>query len=172
MDENSNTVLSLYDRLTSPAGLTQLVVILLTVLMALAFAQALRSYRKRRATQQPEPARWQVRVFHATEVVSPIILAIVFLLVARGVLKFFGIDTQMLDTALRLTSTLLLVRLGFHLLRQALGSESWVRAWETRLSIIVWLLIGFEQVGWSTPRSAGSTRSTSSPAKASSACGI
>ena len=148
MDDNSDSVLSLYDRLSSPAGLTQLVLILVAVLIALAFAQALRSYRKRRATQQPEPARWQVRVFHATEVVSPIILAIVFLLVSRAVLTFFSTDAQMLDTALRLTSTLLLVRLGFHLLRQALGSESWVRAWETRLSMIVWLLIGFEQVGW------------------------
>jgi len=148
VNDSSDSVLSLYNRLTSPAGLSQLVIILLAALAGLAFAQSLRSYRKRRAAQQPEPARWQVRVFHATEVVSPIILVIVLLLLARGLLSRFSTDTRMLDTALRLTSTLLMVRLGFYLLRQALGPDSWLRSWETRLSIIVWLLIGFEQVGW------------------------
>jgi small-conductance mechanosensitive channel len=56
--------------------------------------------------------------------------------------------TAVVDVTLQLTTALLLVRLGVYLLRIVLGPDSWIRAWETRITFLAWLVIGFELVGW------------------------
>ena len=74
--------------------------------------------------------------------------ALVLLLIVRAVLATRALSTQVLDTALELVAALMLVRLGVFLLRLLLGDRTWFRAWEQRVTLILWLVIGFELVGW------------------------
>ena len=40
------------------------------------------------------------------------------------------------------------MRLALYLLRLALGAHRWLHRWETRLTLILWLLLGFSLLGW------------------------
>jgi small-conductance mechanosensitive channel len=40
------------------------------------------------------------------------------------------------------------VRLGVYLLRVMMGPESWIKAWENRITFVLWLALGFSLVGW------------------------
>src|SRR5690606_1969666 len=95
-----------------------------------------------------EPTTWSGRVLEASIILAPLLIALVLLLLVRGALGLLGMHTEVVETALQLTTALALVRLGVYLLRLLLGAESWLRAWENRIAIILWLMIGFELVGW------------------------
>jgi small-conductance mechanosensitive channel len=43
---------------------------------------------------------------------------------------------------------LLLVRLGVYLLALLLGPKSWVRIWDNRITLFLWIAISFELLGW------------------------
>src|SRR5688572_24623263 len=130
MDPSPVTVVSAFDRLSSPEGLTQMISVILVALIALAAAQRLRSWRKGRPLAQPESPRWQAFVFEAAEILAPIILAIVLLLIVHAVFVTLSTQTRMLDAALQLATTLLIVRLAVYVLRQAVGGDGWLRVWE------------------------------------------
>ncbi|HTV52991.1 MAG TPA: mechanosensitive ion channel domain-containing protein [Steroidobacteraceae bacterium] len=134
-------------QLASPQTLTQVIVILSAVLLALAGGQAMRR-RRRRQSELAEPASWVAHVIEGVLIVAPILLALVLLLAGRGLLALFGEPVGVVETALQLTTVLLLVRIGVYGLRLLLGSETWFDAWESRIATILWLMIGFELVGW------------------------
>ena len=56
--------------------------------------------------------------------------------------------TAAIDTALQLTTALVLVRLGVYLLRVMMGPDSWIRSWENRITLRLWLTMSFSLVGW------------------------
>src|SRR5262249_25372738 len=80
--------------------------------------------------------------------VAPIFCALILLLIDRAMLSSFGVQTSVVDTALQLATALLLVRIGVYGLRLLLGTSTWFDAWENRIAFIVWVVIGFELVGW------------------------
>lgn len=145
MDSADSVLKSYFLRLTSPEILAEVIAIVIAGLIALAGMQAIRSWQKRHSAAE---ASWQARVIEGAVIAMPLLLAIVGLLMVRGVLGVLGMHTAVVDMALQLTTALVLVRIGAFLLRLLLGTESWFRAWETRLTFIVWLMIAFELVGW------------------------
>ncbi len=56
--------------------------------------------------------------------------------------------TAVVDSALQLTIALIIIRFGVYLLRLSMGGASWIRGWENRLTLLIWLLVGFELLGW------------------------
>jgi small-conductance mechanosensitive channel len=79
---------------------------------------------------------------------APVLLALLILLILRTLIAAAGGAVQLLDIAMELAATLILVRLGMYLLRLGLGPDSWMRKWEQPLTLIIWLGISFQLIGW------------------------
>ncbi len=147
---NTSPFKDVFFRLTSPQVLTEVVAIVLAGLIALAGAQVVRNWYR---GYLPRAARsrhdvWQLRVLEGTVLLAPFLVALVVLLIVRWVVASLGNDTAAIDTALQLTTALVLVRLGVYLLRVMMGPDSWIRTWESRITFVLWLVIGFSMVGW------------------------
>ncbi|HVW68786.1 MAG TPA: mechanosensitive ion channel domain-containing protein [Steroidobacteraceae bacterium] len=137
-------------KLTSPQTLTEVIAIVLAGLIALAGAHLVRNwYRNYLAgAARHRPDIWQLRVLEGTVLLAPFLVALIALLIVRWVLASLSNDTVAIDTALQLTTALVLVRLGVYLLRVMMGSDSWIHTWENRVTFVLWLAIGFSLVGW------------------------
>jgi small-conductance mechanosensitive channel len=138
---------SSFFELASPQVLTQVIAIAVAVVLALLAAQAMKSWRRRQAPRIA-PETWQQHMLEGALLVAPIFCALVLLLIDRAMLRSFGVQTSVVDTALQLATALLLVRIGVYGLRLLLGTSTWFDAWENRIAFIVWMVIGFELVGW------------------------
>src|SRR6202049_69039 len=88
------------------------------------------------------------RLIEITLIEAAVVVALLTMLVARTVIAAIGMPATLLDIAMQLATALILVRLSIYLLRLALGPRSWLRTWETRLTLLVWLAISFQLVGW------------------------
>ena len=141
-----NDLQQLFARLASPTVLTQLVLIAVAVLAGLVAGHFARNWYTRREAQRGRS--WQTQVTEGAVVAMPAFATIVLLLIGRGLLGFTTVATTLVDIALQLAAALLLVRLLIYILRLALGPASWVVRWETRLTLVLWLLLGFSLLGW------------------------
>jgi small-conductance mechanosensitive channel len=90
----------------------------------------------------------RARLIEIALIEAPVIVLLLIVLVARTVIAALGVAATLLDIAMQLATALILVRLSLYLLRLALGPRSWLRTWETRLTLLVWLTISFQLVGW------------------------
>ena len=146
-----NALKGLFLKLTSPQILTEVVAIVLAGLIALAGAHFVRSWH-RKYLENAGPSRdqelWQQRALEGTVLLAPFLVALIVLLVVRSTLASLGTPTTAVDTALQLTTALVLVRLGVYLLRVMMGRDSWLRTWENRITFVLWLTICFSLVGW------------------------
>ena len=134
-------------RIASPEVLTEIVAILIAALIGIAATQLLRAWQKRSGIT-PEHTGWRARLLEGIVLLAPFLVAMVVILLVRGVLGSMSMHTAVVDTALQLVTALLLVRFGLFLLRLWLGAETWLRTWESRVTFIVWLLLAFQLLGW------------------------
>ena len=79
---------------------------------------------------------------------APVVLALLILLILRTLIAAAGGSVHLLDIAMEMAATLILVRLGMYLLRLGLGPDSWMRKWEQPLTLIIWIGISFQLIGW------------------------
>jgi small-conductance mechanosensitive channel len=79
---------------------------------------------------------------------APFVLALVVLLLLRTVIAAADGRTRVLDTSMELAATLITVRFATYLLRLIVGPDSWMRKWERRLTLLIWLAISFQIIGW------------------------
>jgi small-conductance mechanosensitive channel len=133
--------------LSRPQVLAEVLAIIIASLLALAAAQFVRNWSKRGVASAAQP-KWQARMIEGGVILAPFVFALALLLIVRGTLALAGTHTGVIDVALQLTTALILVRLGMYLLRLLVGPDSWVKAWEGRLTVGVWLAIAFQLVGW------------------------
>jgi len=141
------TLMGAFMRLTSPQILTEVIAIACAGLIALAGAQIVKAWHRRHTTSE-RSAGWQGDVLEGSVIVAPYVVALIVLLVVRAILGSLHGHTAAIDTALQLTTALVLVRLGVYLLRIMMGPESWMRTWENRVTLILWLTMSFSLVGW------------------------
>lgn len=147
MENAQGALKGFFVRLTSSEILAELLAIVIAGLIALAATYLMRSWARRRPGLA-EQAGLQARLFEALVLLAPFLFAITLLVFARGLLAGFAMDTAVIDIALQLTIALLIIRVTVYLLRLMLGPDSWVRAWESRLALAIWLVIAFQLVGW------------------------
>ncbi|MFI4866500.1 MAG: mechanosensitive ion channel family protein [Steroidobacterales bacterium] len=134
---------------TATAGevLLQLGVLAVAGLAAMGSAGIVRRWRARNlALLNLRGAR--ARLIEIALIEAPVVVALLTTLVVRTVIAALGVPATLLDIAMQLATALILVRLSIYLLRLALGPRSWLRTWETRLTLLVWLAISFQLVGW------------------------
>jgi small-conductance mechanosensitive channel len=135
---------ALLERATAPELLTQLLLIAAIVLAAVAVGHYARSWYRRGG--YAAQGGLQPRVLEGTVSLSATFVALVLLLVTRALLS--GSKVGVIDTALQLGTVLLLVRFVVYCGVALMGRDSWVRRWETRLTLVLWLLISFSVLGW------------------------
>ena len=138
---------SFFDTLTAPQSLGQLVAVVVAAAVAMTYGLWVRR-RWRESATYGGPHNWGRIAVQAGSILSPILLALLLLLMVRAVFAVRGLQTTLLDIGLRLTATLLLVRLALYVFRLLLGPHTWFRAVEARLATVVWLAIAFQMVGW------------------------
>ena len=148
--DSDNGLKGIFLRLTSPQVLTEVIAIVLAGLIALAGAHVVRTWHRNHLAKADTSRQeiWQVRMLEGTVILAPFLVALIVLLIVRWSLTMLGTATSAVDTALQLTTALVLVRLGVYLLRVMMGPDSWLRVWENRITFVLWLAIGFSLVGW------------------------
>lgn len=140
----------LFSRVTQPEILAELVAIVVAILVALTASHLLRAWHRRRTARlaaDAEPA-WQSALIEGCVVLAVYFFAIVVLLGVRALLALADMDVAIVDIALQLVVALLLVRLGVYLLGLVLGPRSWVRLWSSRITLLLWIAISFQLLGW------------------------
>jgi small-conductance mechanosensitive channel len=149
MDSAARSASSAFDRLTSPEVLAEIVAIVLALLLGMAAAHFGKQWHQRRSSTPPAGrASWHTAVIEGGVILASYFGAVVVLLGLRALLALADMHVAMVDIALRLIVALLLVRLGVYLLALLLGPKSWVRTWDNRITLFVWLAISFELLGW------------------------
>jgi small-conductance mechanosensitive channel len=149
MAADAPTADSLFARLTSPEVLAEVVAIVLALLLGMAASHFVRVWHQRRAQQPPGGSPpWQDAVIEGCVLLASYFVAVIVLLGVRGLLSLGRMHVAMIDIALQLVMALLLVRLGVYLLALLLGPKSWVRTWDNRITLFLWIAISFELLGW------------------------
>jgi small-conductance mechanosensitive channel len=87
-------------------------------------------------------------VADALAVISPYLVGLLIIGVPRVPLAAEGAPTGWLDAAWTLLALLALIRLLAFLLRLTLGHGTRIKAWELRVTLIVWVLVSTQLLGW------------------------
>ncbi|MGH8232517.1 MAG: mechanosensitive ion channel family protein [Steroidobacteraceae bacterium] len=127
--------------------LLQLGVLAVCALTALAIAGVVRRWRARHLTML-NPGSVRARLIELGLIEAPFVAALLAMLASRTVSAALGAPATLLDVAMQLITALILVRLAVYLLRLGLGPRTWLRLWEPRLTLLLWLGISFQMVGW------------------------
>jgi small-conductance mechanosensitive channel len=136
---------ALFERATAPELLAQILLIAAIVLASMAVGHFARQWFKRGGFAA-QTGR-QPRVLETCVAVTAPFVALVLLLVTRALMAGRH-PVEVIDTALRLGTVLLIVRLLVHLVAAAMGRTNWLRRWESRIATGLWLLICFSLLGW------------------------
>jgi len=139
-------VKDIIDELLSAANLTQLLVIVLAVVAGVVAAHFIRAALARSPLTGTHGLL--ARVLRGLGATSTALVALVVLLLARGLLVMGKGTPAIIDAGIQLAAVLLAVRLGLYLLALALGPRSWISRWESRLALLVWAVLGFALLGW------------------------
>ena len=135
-----------FDQLATPATLTELLIILCAAVAGLSAGHMARAALVRSPLAGERSLL--ARVLRGLVAATTPLVALAALLLARALLDFTAMAPRLIDVALQLAAALLAVRTGLYLLCLAMGPRSWIARWETRLSMALWVLLGFAWMGW------------------------
>jgi small-conductance mechanosensitive channel len=140
-----------FDILATRSVLTELALIVLTLIAGAVLGMALRRRSRGIHYRTQIALTWDYFAAQATLVVLPYIIELVLLLVARSALEASHFDVALLDGAIRLVGTYIIVRSGVLLFAASLGAKSWISNWEGRVALSIWLTLAAEYLGWLDP---------------------
>lgn len=149
MDQFFTAVGEFFDRLLTRDTLTEVA----AALTALGIAWLLGHLIRGRFTR-PEPGAalgLRERLLDGAITICPFVIAVLLLFFTRGLLEAVNLSTGFMDVVLRLMAALVLIRVGVFLLRLSLGPQTWLRAWESRISFVIWVVVAINMLGWLDP---------------------
>jgi small-conductance mechanosensitive channel len=111
----------------------------------------LRDRYQRRGITTPTALTWTYLASQGFVVVTPVVLALFLVTMARGVLFAAHFDVTLIDHAIRLIGAYVAVRVGVFLFAASLGNKSWMQHWENRVTLLIWFAIAAEFLGWLDP---------------------
>jgi small-conductance mechanosensitive channel len=138
---------NLFEQLTTPEIMAEVVAIIMAVLLSIALAVYVKRWLRPLAART-DLGRWPRQLVIVGMVLAPSFLAVVLILGVRVLFGSFKLPTALIDTAMDLTTVMLLVRFGVHALSVSLGPNSWIRAWEIQITLVIWAAISFQVLGW------------------------
>ena len=136
----------LLHELLSRDGLNEVLAVLIVIVFAFGAGRVAQAMLARRATIDGE--RLGSRLLEAFTIGIPYLIAGMLIAIAQIVAASQGLPDNVLSLAQRLVIALGAVRLGVYALRLLVGKDSWIARVENRLSVVLWLGIVFELLGW------------------------
>jgi small-conductance mechanosensitive channel len=110
------------------------------------------SRRNQRLASKPAMAlSWRYFGTQGNVVVTPVIVALVLVMIANSTLLAAHFDVTLLGAAARLILAYIVVRSAVLVFAASLGNKSWIQSWETRVALLIWLAIAAEYLGWLDP---------------------
>ena len=106
---------------------------------------------QRQANRPPMALSWRYFGTQGNVVVTPIIIALVLVMIANSTLLAAHFDVTLLGAAARLILAYIVVRSAVLVFAASLGNKSWIQNWETRIALLIWLAIAAEYLGWLDP---------------------
>jgi small-conductance mechanosensitive channel len=149
MESLLKTLDGLLDRLLTRHTLTEIAAVLATFGLAWFLGRFLRHRLIRR--DAPEPTNLRQTLSEGAIKVSPFVIAMLLLFVVRSVLEAVDLGTVFLDLTLKLLGALVLIRIAVFLLRISLGPKTWLKGWETQITLIAWGVVALNILGWLDP---------------------
>jgi small-conductance mechanosensitive channel len=123
----------------------------LALLIGAVCAAALQRRYQRRRIKVSMALSWEYFFSQSSVAVMPAVIVLVLVLIERSGLETTPLDTTLLGAAMRLILAYIVVRLGVLLFAASLGNKSWIQSWEARATLLIWLAIAAEYLGWLDP---------------------
>ena len=140
-----------FEILSSRNVLIEIGLLALALVLGAISAAALHQRYQRRRVKISMALSWEYFFSQSSVAVMPAVIVLVLVLLERSGLEATSLDTTLLSAALRLTGAYIAVRLGVLVFAASLGSKSWIQSWETRATLLIWLAIAAEYLGWLDP---------------------
>jgi len=151
MTEILQRIAAFFDILSTYNMLIEIGAVALCLAVGWFVGTALRDRYERRRFRTPTGWTWDYFASQGTVVATPAIVALALVVLARGALQAAHFDVTMLDAASRLIGAYVVVRVAVLLFAASLGNKSWMQHWENRLTLLIWLAIAAEYLGWLDP---------------------
>jgi small-conductance mechanosensitive channel len=140
-------VKQIFEQLTTPEVMAEVIALIMAALLASALAHYIKRWLRPLAARS-DLARWPRRLVIVGMVLAPSFMTLVLVLGLRALFAAVGLRVELIDIAMDLATVLVLVRFGVHSLSVSLGPNSWIRAWENRITVVIWAVISFQVLGW------------------------
>jgi small-conductance mechanosensitive channel len=140
-----------FEILSTRNVLIEIGVLALALLLGAVSALALRGRYQRRRVKISMALSWEYFFSQSSVAVMPAVIVLVLVLLARSGLETTSLDVTLLGAAARLIGAYIVVRLGVLLFAASLGNKSWIQSWEGRATLLIWLAIAAEYLGWLDP---------------------
>jgi small-conductance mechanosensitive channel len=137
----------IFEQLTTPEVMAEVIALIMAALLAGALAHYIKRWLRPLAARS-DLARWPRRLVIVGMVLAPSFMTLVLVLGLRALFAAVGLRVELIDIAMDLATVLVLVRFGVHSLSVSLGPNSWIRAWENRITAVIWAVISFQVLGW------------------------
>ncbi|HEV7613052.1 MAG TPA: mechanosensitive ion channel domain-containing protein [Steroidobacteraceae bacterium] len=151
MSELMQRIAAFFEILSTRNVLMEIAVVALCLLVGWFVSTALHEHHRRRRIKTPAALTWNYFSSQGSVVAMPAILALTLVLVARTTMLAAHYDVSMLDAAARLIGFYVIVRIVVLLFTASLGNKSWMQHWENRATLLIWLIIASEYLGWLDP---------------------
>ena len=138
-----------FEQLTTPEVMAEVIALIMAGLLATALAHYIKRWLRALAARS-DLARWPQRLVIAGMVLAPSFTGLVLILGLRALFSSFAMRVELIDIAMDLATVLVLVRFAVHAISVSLGPNSWFRAWELKLTFVLWAAISFQVLGWFT----------------------
>ena len=136
-----------FEQLTTPEVMAEVIAVIMATLLASALAHYIKRWLRPLAARS-DLARWPQRMVIAGMVLAPSFTGLVLILGVRALFSSFAMRVELIDIAMDLATVLVLVRFAVHAISVSLGPNSWFRAWELKLTFVLWAAISFQVLGW------------------------
>jgi small-conductance mechanosensitive channel len=140
-------VKQIFEQLTTPEVMFEVIALIAAALLATALGAYIKRWLRPLAARS-DLALWPKRLVVVGMVLAPSFMAVVLILGLRAAFASLSLRVELVDIAMDLATVLLLVRLVVHVISVSLGPNSWFRAWELKLTFVIWAAISFQVLGW------------------------
>jgi small-conductance mechanosensitive channel len=140
-------VKQIFEQLTTPEVMFEVIALIAAALLATALGQYIKRWLRPLAARS-DLALWPRRMVVVGMVLAPSFMAVALILGLRAAFASLSLRVELIDIAMDLATVLLLVRLVVHVISVSLGPNSWFRAWEVKVTFLIWAAISFQVLGW------------------------
>jgi small-conductance mechanosensitive channel len=151
MNRLEQRVAEFFDILLTRSVMTEILAVGVCLLVGWIAGVQIRRWYSAQGRHPAPSLTWAYLSRRGSIVVAPFVVALVIMMLARLTLNFLHLDDTILETAIRLVSAYIAVRILALVFSASLGDKPWLQSWETRAAVFVWFAIAAEILNWLDP---------------------